>query len=116
MLLILAETYAPILLHRKAAKIRKDTGDDRYYTAFEIEDRSLVHMLEVAFVRPFRMLTTQPIIQVLSRRFSFTRFLTISDRAVLQLYNYGILYLVLSTFPVLWETQYHERVGTAGLN
>jgi hypothetical protein len=60
------ETYAPILLHREAAKMRKDSGDDRYYTEFEVEDRSLAHMLEAAFVRPFRMMVTQPIIQVIS--------------------------------------------------
>jgi hypothetical protein len=111
------ETYAPILLHRKASKMRKESADDRYYTAFEIEDRSFVQMLEIAFVRPFRLLTTQPIIQVISctsfYRNGFRLFLT---KAVLQLYNYGLLYLILSTFPVLWETQYHERVGIAGLN
>lgn len=26
------------------------------------------------------------------------------------------MYLVLSTFPALWETQYHESVGIGGLN
>jgi hypothetical protein len=86
---MLPETYAPILLHRKAAKIRKESADDRYYTAFEIEDRSFVHMLEVAFVRPFRLLTTQPIIQVIScRSFSFNSsqpFLNQSSVAIVQL-------------------------------
>lgn len=29
---------------------------------------------------------------------------------------YGIMYLVLSTFPTLWTTVYHESLGTSGLN
>ncbi|ATZ58387.1 hypothetical protein BCIN_16g01850 [Botrytis cinerea B05.10] len=29
---------------------------------------------------------------------------------------YGIIYLMLSNFPSLWTTYYHESVGTGGLN
>lgn len=29
---------------------------------------------------------------------------------------YGVLYLVLSTFPGLWTNVYHESVGIGGLN
>jgi hypothetical protein len=31
-------------------------------------------------------------------------------------YLYGLMYLVLSTFPGLWENEYHESVGIGGLN
>jgi hypothetical protein len=31
-------------------------------------------------------------------------------------YLYGLMYLVLSTFPSVWEDVYHESVGIGGLN
>ena len=31
-------------------------------------------------------------------------------------YLYGLMYLVLSTFPSVWEGVYHESVGIGGLN
>lgn len=52
-------------------------------------------------MRPFRLLGTQIIVQVL---------------AIYMAYLYGLMYLVLSTFPMLWETRYHESVGIGGLN
>ena len=52
-------------------------------------------------VRPFILLGTQPIVQAL---------------AIYGAYLYGIMYLVLSTFPVLWESVYKESVGIGGLN
>jgi MFS family permease len=36
--------------------------------------------------------------------------------AVYMAYLYGLMYLVLSTFPGLWENEYHESVGIGGLN
>lgn len=47
------------------------------------------------------MLGTQPIIQLL---------------ALYNAYIYGIMYLVLSTFPTLWQKVYHEKLGISGLN
>jgi MFS family permease len=51
--------------------------------------------------RPFILLGTQVIVQVL---------------AIYMAYLYGLIYLVLSTFPSLWELRYHETVGIGGLN
>ena len=46
------------------------------------------------------MLATQPIIQQL---------------ALYNAYIYELMLLVLSTFPVLWQTVYHEKPGISGL-
>lgn len=54
-----------------------------------------------ALVRPFRLLFTQPIVMFL---------------ALYQAIIYGIIYLMLSTFPRLWTDIYHESVGIGGLN
>lgn len=47
------------------------------------------------------MLFTQPIIQVI---------------AVYMAYLYGLMYLLLSTFPRLWTTSYHQSISMGSLN
>nr|CDI55510.1 related to MFS multidrug transporter [Melanopsichium pennsylvanicum 4] len=66
-LFLLPETYAPEILKRKARKLRKETGNQKLRTAFEKQDASSWHAkLRQNMVRPFVLLTTQPIIQVFS--------------------------------------------------
>ena len=54
-----------------------------------------------SLVRPFILIGTQPIVQAL---------------AVYMAYLYGLTYLLLSTFPGLWESVYDESIGIGGLN
>lgn len=100
-LFFLQETYGPTILHKKANRIRKETGNPDFKTEFEHPERSLVKTLEHSIARPFRMLGTQPIIQCLALYMAFV---------------YGLIYLVLSTFPTLWSTRYNQSVGIGGLN
>jgi multidrug resistance protein len=65
-LLFLQETYAPVLLQRKAAKLRKSTGNEGYYTEFDTPDRNMRSILGTAMSRPFILLGTQPIIQFIA--------------------------------------------------
>lgn len=60
----LKETFAPCLLRRKATKLRKETGDDRYQTIQEREKLTLPVALK-SFSRPFILIGTQPIVQCL---------------------------------------------------
>ena len=100
-LFFLRETYPAKLLHIKAKRLRQETGNESLHTEYEHPERSLVTVLQNAIIRPFRLLGTQPIVQVL---------------ALYAAYLYGLMYLLLSTFPVLWTERYHESVGVAGLN
>ena len=100
-LFLLKETHPPTLLLAKAKKLRKQTGNEALHTEFEHPERTLANTLKRSLIRPFKLLGTQPIVQVL---------------AVYMAYLYGIVYLVLSTFPRLWENQYHESIGVGGLN
>lgn len=97
----LRETFAPVILARKAKEIRQQTGDDRYHTEWETPDRTLGKVLKTSLGRPFRLLGTQPIIQVLALYMAFI---------------YGLMYLVLTTYPTVWETVYGQSVGIGGLN
>jgi len=100
-LFFLQETYPPVLLHRKKKKLIKDTGNEALHTEFDRPDRTVMKTLRISLVRPFRLLGTQVIVQVL---------------AIYMAYLYGLMYLVLSTFPGLWEGPYGESVGIGGLN
>ncbi|KAF4998416.1 hypothetical protein FDECE_11790 [Fusarium decemcellulare] len=97
------ETYAPVVLQRRAAKIRKETGNDRYHTATEKlnEGKSSVAILKQALTRPLRLLAFHPLIQVSS---------------LLTGFNYGIMYVTLSTFSHLWTKQYGQSVEISGLH
>ena len=97
----LRETYAPTLLARKAKALRKETGNQALHTEWETPERTLKVVLKTSLVRPFILLGTQPIMQVL---------------ALYMAYCYGLMYLVLSTFPTVWEGTYGESVGIGGLN
>ncbi|KAI9312302.1 major facilitator superfamily domain-containing protein [Zopfochytrium polystomum] len=62
---------------------------------------SLSRKLSESVKRPFILLLTQPIVQVVS---------------LYMAYVYGLMYLVLATFTKLWLTRYNESVSTSGLN
>jgi MFS family permease len=102
-LFFLKESYGPKILRNRAIRLRKETGDESYQTEAERQNKTLLEVLRSALIRPFRLLLTQPIVQVL---------------ALYMAYVYGIMYLVLSTFPSLWTSPkyYNESIGIGGLN
>lgn len=50
----LPETYGPVLLRRKAARMRKETGDDRWWHPQEKEKMNLSNIVTKYIVRPLR--------------------------------------------------------------
>jgi hypothetical protein len=57
---ILEETYAPTLLQNKAARLRKETGDERWWSRYDRKE-SLYLILKLNLSRPFVMAVTEPI-------------------------------------------------------
>ena len=82
-----SETYPPQLLHVKAKKLRKATGNSNIHTEFEHPERSFANVLKTALTRPFKLLGTQQIVQVL---------------AVYMAYVYGLTYLGKCDEFVIW--------------
>ncbi|KAJ5063805.1 major facilitator superfamily domain-containing protein [Bipolaris maydis] len=97
----LQETYAPRLLQLKRDKLRKETGNQELRTTFDTPDRTVVTIIKTALKRPFKLLGTQPIVQVL---------------ACYMAYLFGLMYLMLSTFPILWVDRYGMSISTGSLN
>ena len=100
-LFFLQETYGPVLLSRKKARLASETGRDDLHTEYDNPDRTVLRTLSIALRRPFRLLATQLIVQVL---------------ALYMMFLYGTMYIVLSSFPKLWADVYGEPVGMGGLN
>ncbi|KAI8954310.1 major facilitator superfamily domain-containing protein [Xylaria longipes] len=101
----LKETYGPVLLLWKKKRLIKETGNTALHTPYDDPDRTVGKLLRIALERPFVMITTQVIVQAL---------------AVYMLYVYGLIYIVLTSFPTLWSSPkpggYGEPLGIGGLN
>lgn len=93
------ETYAPVLLQRKCKRLKKTTNNPDLYT--EHDNISLQTLLRTSAIRPFKLLATQPIVQVWSLYCA---------------YIWGILYLIIATFPEVWTGIYGESIAIGSLN
>ncbi|KAF4434158.1 MFS multidrug transporter [Fusarium acutatum] len=83
-LLVIDESYAPILLARKAHKLRLHTQDWALHAKHEEWDVSFKELYQKYFIRPFQMMAT-PICFLMSLYASFV---------------YGILYANLESFSI----------------
>lgn len=61
-LALVPETYAPVILKRRARRIRKETGDQGICAAIELEKRGAKQMLTVTLLRPLKMLFTEAVV------------------------------------------------------
>jgi MFS family permease len=86
------ELYAPTLLKRKAERLRKETGDDRWWHPHEAAKITPSNILTKHVSRPLRMLTTEPMVLCIAIYASFV---------------YGLLYLTLEVFPIVYEDERH---------
>ncbi|EME85425.1 uncharacterized protein MYCFIDRAFT_186050 [Pseudocercospora fijiensis CIRAD86] len=95
----LPELYSPVLLKRKARRVRKETGDDRFWHPHESEKMKPSNILTKYFSRPIRMLVTEPMVTCIAAYASFV---------------YGILYMTLEVFPIVFreERGYSTVVST----
>lgn len=100
-LLFVPETRAGVLLARRAKKLRKETGDDRYFAMHErIRSQHTASALAREMViRPIYMLFTEPIV---------TWF------AIFDGVNYAVIYIFLEAYPLIF-TEYGFNEGQQGL-
>ncbi|CAG7941669.1 unnamed protein product [Penicillium salamii] len=98
-LIVMKETYPPIILARRKQKL--STPNQLYTTPYEKPDQTLTQLYRNSLLRPLHLLRVQPIIQLL---------------ALFYAYLYGLMYLVLSTFTTLWQEKYHLKTGPSSLH
>ncbi|KAK1808768.1 hypothetical protein LTR12_016885 [Friedmanniomyces endolithicus] len=86
------EVYGPTLLKQKAQRLRKETGDQRYWHPHEAAKITFSNILTKHVSRPLKMLTTEPMVLCIAIYASFV---------------YGLLYLTLEVFPIVYQQQRH---------
>lgn len=91
-LVCMPELYAPVLLKRKAQKLRKTTGDTRYWHPHENTKLDIESIVTKQLSRPVKMLTTEPMVQCIALYASFV---------------YALLYLTLEVFPIVYSEHRH---------
>ncbi|EIM24085.1 MFS general substrate transporter [Wallemia mellicola CBS 633.66] len=96
----LKESYAPIILQNRAQKLRKETGDDRYYTKYEKVKPPMKELIKVSLTRPLLFLFTEPIVIFSSIYVSIV---------------YAILYLSFEIVPYVFRGVYEMKQQIAGL-
>ncbi|KAK4694731.1 hypothetical protein P7C71_g2899, partial [Lecanoromycetidae sp. Uapishka_2] len=95
------ETYAPILLKWKAAKLRELTDDERYKAEVEIQDVTFPKRLSRALYRPFLLTFSEPIIVLIAL------YLTVI---------YIILFTFLNGYAFIFTETYGFSEGITGLS
>jgi len=96
---ILKETYAPVLLERKAARLRYETGNNSYRSKLA-SDITSQKLFKRSITRPSKMLIFCPVVTILC-----------SYVAIL----YGTLYLLFATYSFVFKEVYGFSTFAAGL-
>lgn len=99
-LFFLNETYPPVILVAKAAELRRRTKNWGIHAKQEEIEVDLQELVQKNFSRPLRLLFTEPIVLLLSIYLSFI---------------YGILYLFLTAYPLVFVGVHGFTLGQSGL-
>ncbi|ODN83577.1 hypothetical protein L202_01692 [Cryptococcus amylolentus CBS 6039] len=94
------ETYAPKILANKAKRLRKETGDDRYWAPLEKNDTSFKGRVNDILLKPFIILAKEPMLQAVTLYMSFV---------------YGVVYLLFEAFPFVFVQIHGFNMGENGL-
>lgn len=82
------ETYGPVILTRRAKKLRKQTGNSNIVSPLELESRDLRRMFIITISRPFRMIFHESIVSLTSLYLALA---------------YAIFYLYFEAYPIIFQ-------------
>ncbi|GME23584.1 Major facilitator superfamily [Neofusicoccum parvum] len=97
---LVPETYHPVLLRRKAQKLRTETGNEVWKAPIEKLDKSVSQTLLWSCVRPFQLLVFEPMCLNL---------------CILSSILLGILYLFFGAFPLVFQNNHGFTLSQVGL-
>lgn len=100
LLFVQQESYHPVILARKADRLRRETGDWSIISKHDtlaVEPRDIVRGF---LLLPLRMLVKDPIVLCMCTFGSFV---------------YGLLYLFLTAYPAIFQKVHHMNPGVGGL-
>ncbi|KAF9740743.1 hypothetical protein PMIN06_003212 [Paraphaeosphaeria minitans] len=98
--LFLEESYPPEILVKKASELRRRTKNWGIHAKQEEIEIDFKELMQKNFSRPIKMLVSEPIVLLLSIYMSFI---------------YGLLYLFLTAYPLVFQGVHHMNLGIGGL-
>jgi hypothetical protein len=98
---LVPETYAPVLLRKRAATLSKKSGKV-YKSQSEVDQgkTSFAHTFKTALLRPWVLLFKEPIVLLLSLYMAII---------------YGTLYMLFSAFPITYQQYRGWNAGVGAL-
>ncbi|OQD82314.1 hypothetical protein PENANT_c022G09530 [Penicillium antarcticum] len=100
LVIFMPETYGPVILKRRAKKLRKDTGNSSIVSPLDVESRNLREMFLITISRPFRMIMHEYIVSLSSLYLALA---------------YAIFYLYFEAYPIIFQGIYKMSPGVSGL-
>ncbi|KAK9351613.1 major facilitator superfamily domain-containing protein [Lipomyces doorenjongii] len=94
------ETYAPVILKRRAAKLRKETGNPNIMTEQERLKAPLSEIIRTVLVRPVMLIMTEPVLDLMNMYIVLI---------------YSLLYAFFFAYPVIFQELYDYNDGMIGL-
>ncbi|KAF7544470.1 hypothetical protein G7Z17_g9927 [Cylindrodendrum hubeiense] len=99
MLFFMRESYAPVILARKAARLRKETGNEFLRSKLDT-GCSRTDLFKRSIIRPAKLLLFSPICTV------FALYIAVV---------YGYLYLLFTSVPYVFKKSYNFSTSSSGL-
>lgn len=102
-LIVMPESYLPVLLSRKAKRLREETGNPNIIAATDLQKKSWKYVMTVVMTRPFRMLFQEAIVSCV---------------CLYAMLVYSIFYLYFQSYPLVFAgptSVYKFSPGLAGL-
>ena len=93
------ETYAPVILKKRAKRLRKETGNDNIMTEQEAKPLSFMELVNNNLVRPLKFIVTEPVLDLVC---SFVALI------------YALLYAFFFAYPVIFDELYgygDDKIG-----
>ncbi|KAJ1308427.1 hypothetical protein OPQ81_004132 [Rhizoctonia solani] len=84
--LMMPETLSPVLLRRRAARLRRETGDPTLKSESELHHFSVAEKVKISLTRPLILLATEPLLICMSGYLTFI---------------YSLLYLFFFAYPLV---------------
>ena len=94
------ETYAPVILKRRAQKLRKETGNKNIMTEQEKVKMSLSQIIHVVLLRPLILIATEIVLDLMNMYIILI---------------YSLLYAFFFAYPVIFGKLYNFNDGNIGL-
>ncbi|EAW07300.1 MFS transporter [Aspergillus clavatus NRRL 1] len=100
MALLMPETYAPVILQRRARRLRKETGNMNIVSPVDLSCQSLGRKLAVNLARPFQMLYHEAITSLSCLYLALT---------------YAVFYLYFQAYPIIFQDIHGMTPAHSGL-